>query len=81
MLYSVDEAKESVLVQGIVDLLVFSDKGLIVVDYKTGRISKQAKQKYENQINLYAEAMEKSFNIKTYKKYIASLNTGEFIEI
>jgi len=72
---------DNVVVQGIVDLCLITSEGIIIVDYKTGRLTDNAVEKYTNQINLYASAMEKSFNLKVIKKYIASLNNGRLIEI
>lgn len=73
-------ADDRVVVQGIVDLCLIKNQEIIIVDYKTGNISNNL-EKYKKQINLYAEAMEKSFNIPVSKKYIAGIKTGEFFDI
>ena len=72
---------DDVLVQGIVDLLLVTENGMIVVDYKTGNITKSVLEKYTNQINLYSNAIERAYGEKVNKRYIASLNSGELIEI
>lgn len=72
--------EDVVVVQGIVDLCVIKDNQITIIDYKTGKISNN-QEKYAKQINLYAEAMEKAFNMKVNKKYIASIKTGALLEI
>ena len=77
MLYG--ESAQSV-VQGIVDLLIIKNGKLIIVDYKTGNISKPENlNKYEKQVNLYAIAMKKCFNLEVDKKCVASLENGNII--
>ncbi len=74
--------EDSVVVQGIVDLCLLTNNGLIIIDYKTGALSSESTiNKYKNQIDLYAEAMEKSFKQKVCGKYIASLKTGKLIKV
>jgi len=74
--------EDKVVVQGIVDLCLNSDNGLVIIDYKTGNLAnKDSLEKYANQINLYAKAMEKSYNKPVRKKYIASLKNGMLIEV
>lgn len=75
-----EETKDKIIVQGIIDLLIISNKGLIIVDYKTGSLSNEkVVQDYYEQIGIYAKAMEKAFNIKIYKKCLASLKNGKLI--
>ena len=79
-LLSQEETKDKIIVQGIIDLLIISNKGLIIVDYKTGSLSNEkVVQDYYEQIGIYAKAMEKAFNIKIYKKCLASLKNGKLI--
>ncbi|HHY13141.1 MAG TPA: hypothetical protein GX526_00650, partial [Thermoanaerobacterales bacterium] len=52
---------ESMLVQGIIDMLVEEDDGYIVVDFKTDKVIGNIQtliNRYKNQINLYTEAVE-----------------------
>ena len=66
------------IVQGVVDLAVISNTGIIIVDYKTG-IFKQAQKlsQYSKQIDLYSSAMEKSFGKKVVKRAIVGIEHGE----
>lgn len=74
--------EDNILVQGIIDLYFISkDNELILVDYKTDYVEKGKEQelieKYKEQLNLYKEALEKSFNRKVNKVIIYSTWIGE----
>lgn len=76
---------ETLLVQGIIDLYYINENDeLILLDYKTDFVEnniEELKIKYENQLNLYKEALEKSLNRKVDKTYIYSIYLGKEIEI
>ena len=58
---------EEVLVQGIIDLFYFTkDDKLVLVDYKTDKnINEQIlKDRYTTQLQLYKQALEKTYNRK-----------------
>lgn len=83
-----DETKitENVLVQGIIDLYyINANDELVLVDYKTDYIYKNAKEelleKYKVQIDLYAKALESSLGRKVDKKYIYSVYKDEVVEV
>jgi ATP-dependent helicase/nuclease subunit A len=54
------DGKEIVVVQGLIDLLVQTPEGLIVIDFKTDHVSgpqvAQRAEAYRGQLDLYAEA-------------------------
>jgi ATP-dependent helicase/nuclease subunit A len=56
----IDCAGESVVVQGIVDLIIPTAKGLVLVDFKTDKISPNGivgrAERYQSQLALYARA-------------------------
>jgi ATP-dependent helicase/nuclease subunit A len=65
--------EQKVLVQGIIDLLIFTDSGMIVVDYKTTKgSSSYLKELYNNQLNIYSKACEKILDEKVVNKVIYS---------
>lgn len=65
------------IVQGVVDLAVINNNQAIIADYKTGNFSsKQNLQKYAKQIDLYAQAIEKSFDCKVTKRAIIAVENG-----
>lgn len=74
-----ENGTSSSVMQGIVDLLIFKDGEMTILDYKTGNLSPQKMEKYSVQVSLYADAMERAFMMKTKQKCIASISTGEII--
>ena len=74
--------KENVFVQGVIDLMVISNNGIILIDYKlSNKSSNTIKQRYAKQLSLYATAINKMFKNLPISKYILSLNTCEIIEM
>lgn len=74
--------EDKILVQGIMDLYYINEKGeLVLVDYKTDYVEKgQGKkliEKYQEQLSLYQEALEKALNRKVDKVMIYSTWIGE----
>mgnify|MGYP001218786984 CR=1 FL=1 len=59
--------EEAVLIQGVVDCLIYTDDGVIILDYKTDaiyedvvteQVMQMLKERYEVQIELYKRALE-----------------------
>ena len=76
------DSKEEIVIQGIIDLLAVSNDGAIIIDYKYSSLdSKSLKAKYKKQLDLYSFALERATNIKTLKKVLINLFTGDVIEI
>ena len=59
-----------VVVQGIIDLVVITDKGNYLIDYKTNRTTNEQQliSDYSLQLEIYKLAFEKATNIKIDKK-------------
>jgi len=75
-------SKETVLMQGIIDLLAVDDKEAVIIDYKYSVLSKEnLKNKYAKQLNLYAYALEKATGIKVKTKAIINVFRGESVII
>lgn len=80
------EAKEDILVQGIIDLY-FIDKEdkLVLVDYKTDYVQdgkeEELKQKYETQLEIYQEALEEDTKRKVDEIYLYSTFLGKEVRI
>ena len=73
---------ENILLQGIMDLYYINKNDeLVLVDYKTDYVEKNEEQKliekYQEQLNLYKEALEKSLDRKVDKTIIYSTWIGE----
>lgn len=76
------ESSESVLLQGVVDLLVDEGDGFSVVDYKYSRLSKESlREKYKPQVDLYAYAVERAQNARVKNKTIVNIFSGEIINL
>jgi len=78
------EINENVLVQGIIDLYTITQNDeIILVDYKTDYVErgeeKKLINKYQEQLNLYREALEKAFQQKVDKMMIYSTWIGEIV--
>lgn len=74
------ETTESVLVQGIIDLLIVDDDGARIIDYKYSVKSKdRLVATYKKQLDLYAYAVEKVLGLKVKEKTIVNVYTGETI--
>jgi len=76
---------EKVIVQGIIDLLIKTPNGLIIVDFKTDNVSaSQASfraQSYSDQLRLYASAASKAFDMPVIARFVYFLACGISIEI
>ena len=67
---------------GILDLIIYSDNGNILVDFKkSSRKKSDLIAAYRKQLELYRFAIEKSMNIKVDKTLLYVLGRNETIEI
>ncbi|MGM9642896.1 MAG: hypothetical protein ACI3XI_06775, partial [Eubacteriales bacterium] len=84
---------EKILVQGVIDICYINKNGeLILCDYKTDRLSKEAMkdrriathelfERHGEQLSYYADAIEAIMGRKPDKIYIYSLAFGDALEI
>lgn len=71
-----------ILMQGAIDLLCFTEGGLVLVDYKTDRLPEEKLlEKYQKQIELYCYAAEKMFGEKVSKAFLWSFASGKLIPV
>ena len=80
------EAKENILVQGIIDLYYINKNNeVILVDYKTDYVENGQEEalveKYKKQLELYKRALEEALNRKVDKCFIYSVYFEKEIEI
>jgi len=72
------DSNKVVLVQGIIDCLVDEGDGMLILDYKTDRITKdqleQVMMRYHGQLSLYARAVENIYRRKVKEKYLYLFN-------
>ena len=73
-----DETDEQLFLQGIIDLLVETDDGWFIIDYKTDRVNRvvddaeinRLKDRYQTQLKLYREAIEKILHVQINQAYL-----------
>ena len=76
---------EKILLQGVVDCALVEDDGIVILDFKTDRISEetlsQTVQKYKSQVCAYANALTRIYNkpVKAAMLYFFELN--RFVEV
>jgi ATP-dependent exoDNAse (exonuclease V) beta subunit len=71
-----------VIIQGVLDLVVILDTGAIIIDFKTNKSSEDSmKSHYKLQLDLYARAFEKAYNIGVIKKYLYSFGLNKLIDV
>ncbi len=75
-------AEEPVILQGVADCIFAEGDGLVILDYKTDRVSEmgELQQRYAPQLRIYAKAAEKMFQIPVKSCVIYSLRLCEFLE-
>ncbi len=78
-----DDSETTVILQGAVDLLIIKDNKIIIVDYKTDRVSSMdvLTQRYHRQLSLYKKAIGDCFELPISKCLIYSIHLGEYKEV
>lgn len=73
------------ILSGVVDLFFVEEDGIVLIDYKTDHILKESINDralyYKNQIELYKEAIQSSFDMIVKESYIYFLSVGEKVKI
>ena len=72
-----------IILQGAVDLIIVKDGEIMVVDYKTDRVSSLdiLSERYNTQLSLYKEAVVACFGMPVSKCIIYSIHLGEYKEV
>lgn len=77
--------EETVLVQGIIDAYFLEDNEIVLVDYKTDKVSPGGEQHlidlYHTQLEDYAAALERMLQKKVKETYIYSFTLGKMIRL
>ncbi len=76
-------AEAEVIIQGEVDLCFVENGGVVVLDFKTDRVKdiSELSSRYSKQLDIYAAACEKIFNLPVKQKLIYSLYLSDTIEV
>ncbi|WP_338029465.1 PD-(D/E)XK nuclease family protein [Gracilibacillus halophilus] len=83
-----DDLEERIFLQGVIDCLMWTDEGWILIDYKTDQIHQTVnkdlkaglRQRYQIQIDLYARALEEIWEQPIVKKYLYFFDQALLIE-
>ena len=93
MLISPEEAEskldttgaEDVILQGIADCFFYTDDGIVLIDYKTDRVSKSGaalrSEAYRVQMEYYARGLSAIFNLPVKERYLYFLSCGEVVKV
>lgn len=76
-------SRETILVQGIIDVYFEEEDCLVVLDYKTDNVKEALalREKYHAQLDYYAKALEQLVGKKVREKIIYSFTLGEEIQV
>jgi ATP-dependent exoDNAse (exonuclease V) beta subunit len=82
---SVAKSDETIVVQGIIDMLIQTARGLVVIDFKTDNVTaKQAVQRaelYRRQLELYSRAAEVILKCETIARWLYFLSPATEFEV
>ena len=75
------ESDETVLVQGIIDVFFAEEGQYVIMDYKTDRVDREQQliDRYQTQLDLYADAVSRNKDAKVKEKLIYSFHLGETV--
>ena len=76
-------AEETILIQGIIDVLFEEDGGYVILDYKTDRVNdaEELVRRYRVQLDFYARAVTQILGRPVREKLIWSFALGKQIRI
>ncbi len=84
-LCKVDAENEKILLQGVVDCAVVDDDGIIVLDFKTDRVSdttvEAAAGAYRPQVDAYADALSRIYELPVKEKWLYFFHIDRFISL
>ena len=69
------------IMQGVIDLLIVKKNELILLDYKTGKLTDDKIKTYAYQLGAYADVCERVFNKKVTHQYLCFIDEQKIIEI
>ncbi|MCR5419181.1 MAG: helicase-exonuclease AddAB subunit AddA [Lachnospiraceae bacterium] len=82
-LHSEIPEEEKIMIQGVIDVYWEEDDGLVILDYKTDRISDPAelKERYLTQLEHYSRALEQITQKKVKERILYSLSLSSQISV
>ena len=83
--YAPDLAGEQVLLQGVVDCALLEEDGITILDFKTDRVTEKtapaAVERYRPQVQTYAEALRRIYEMPVKAKYLYFFRLGRFLDV
>jgi ATP-dependent helicase/nuclease subunit A len=79
------QMRESIVVQGIIDLLIRTPQGLVIVDFKTDRVTAERvaerAELYRGQLTLYGRASSAILRVDTVARWLYFLGPRRAVEV
>ena len=76
---------EQVLLQGVVDCAILDEDGIVVLDFKTDHVTEQTLGEtvahYRSQVNAYADALHRIYEMPIKAKYLYFFRFGGFVSL
>ena len=76
---------EAVLLQGVVDCALLEEDGITVLDFKTDAVTEEnlsfAIERYRPQVNTYAEALSRIYEMPVKGKYLYFFRLNRFVDV
>lgn len=80
-LFDDKDADESIFLQGVLDMLIVDGNSAVIVDYKYSKRPDYIKNRYQKQLDSYAQAVRQILKIDDVRKYVVSIADGAVIEM
>ncbi len=85
MQYGCGSPEEQVLVQGVVDCAVIENGQILVIDFKTDRVTNATigtvAEQYRQQVALYARALSRIYQMPVHAAWLYFFSANEFIPV
>lgn len=72
---------DNFIMQGVIDLMAFSDDKLIILDYKTGKYTPEKMEKYKFQIEVYSDICKRTLKRQTSTNYLCFIDEQKIVKI
>jgi ATP-dependent helicase/nuclease subunit A len=76
---------EEILLQGVVDCAILESDGIILVDFKTDRVSEETLdlkvQRYKSQVDAYAGALARIYEKPVKEKYLYFFHMNRAVKV
>jgi len=78
-------SEDQVIVQGMVDCIISTSEGIIILDFKTDRVTPgqayMIAERYRSQLKLYSQAAEAAFSRPVVGQYLYLFSVGQTLQV